>query len=167
MMILQKRAQNGGGLCVGQVVRISAAGQAFVDFPGNRRGPIEARTILQGPIMDAASETAGQKAEAVETPVLLAFENGDPELPIIVGLIRDTFDRPAHRQELTLASSPDQELVVDGKKVALSAKEEIVLRCGKSSITLRKDGAIIVKGTHVVSRSSGANKVQGATVRLN
>ncbi|MCC6418741.1 MAG: hypothetical protein IT429_10940, partial [Gemmataceae bacterium] len=47
------------------------------------------------------------------------------------------------------------------------AKEEIVLRCGKSSITLRKDGKVVVLGAEVVSRASGTNKIKGAAVRIN
>jgi hypothetical protein len=56
---------------------------------------------------------------------------------------------------------------VDGERLVLEADREIVLRCGKSSITLKADGRVNVKGTQLLSRADGQNRVQGATVQLN
>jgi hypothetical protein len=42
-----------------------------------------------------------------------------------------------------------------------------VLRCGEASITLTKAGKILIRGTYVLSRSSGVNMVKGATIHLN
>ena len=56
---------------------------------------------------------------------------------------------------------------VDGDRLVLEANREIVLRCGKSSITLKADGRVSVKGTQLLSRADGQNRVQGATVQLN
>jgi hypothetical protein len=61
----------------------------------------------------------------------------------------------------------DLDLLVDGRRVVVEATREIVLRCGKASITLTRAGKIILRGTHVVSRSSGANRVQGSQVKIN
>ena len=49
----------------------------------------------------------------------------------------------------------------------VSAKDELILRCGKARITLTKSGRVLIEGTHVISRSSGANKVKGARVEIN
>jgi hypothetical protein len=49
----------------------------------------------------------------------------------------------------------------------ISAVDEISLCCGKAQITLRKDGKLILRGTDVVSRSSGPNRLRGATVKIN
>jgi hypothetical protein len=48
-----------------------------------------------------------------------------------------------------------------------TAEREIVFRCGKASITLTCEGKVIVRGTHIVSRSSGVNRIKGAYVELN
>lgn len=68
--------------------------------------------------------------------------------------------------------SPDKpamviEADVDGKRVRLVAKDEIVLECGKASITLRRNGRVIVKGTHVETNSEGTNRIKGGQVRVN
>ena len=46
---------------------------------------------------------------------------------------------------------------VDGRRVEITAEEEIVLRCGESSITLTRAGKIILRGAYLLSRSSGVN----------
>jgi hypothetical protein len=58
---------------------------------------------------------------------------------------------------------------VDGLplQVDLSAEEEVVLRCGKASITLARSGDVVIRGAYISSRASGANRVVGDTVHLN
>lgn len=56
---------------------------------------------------------------------------------------------------------------VDGKTLELEARSELVLRCGAASITMTSDGRVTIRGTQLLSRSEGANRVQGATVQLN
>ena len=57
--------------------------------------------------------------------------------------------------------------VVDGRRVVLDAKDEIVLRCGKASITLRRNGRIVIRGTYVETRSQGTNRIKGGSVQIN
>lgn len=145
---------------VGEIVKLTDEGHAVVDYPGNPMGPIEARSVI--------GSSPQQNSEREETyPVLLVFENGDPALPIIVGIIRDSLYPLIPSGEMTLPIERPQDGIVDGRKVVLDAKEEIVLRCGKSSVTLRKDGKIVVRGAQIVSRASGINKIKGSAVRLN
>jgi len=56
---------------------------------------------------------------------------------------------------------------VDGKRVVIEARQEILLRCGKGYILIREDGRIVIKGTDLLSRSSGINKIKGGAVRIN
>ena len=56
---------------------------------------------------------------------------------------------------------------VDGEKLILEARREMTLRCGKASITMTADGRVTIRGTQVLSRSDGPNRVQGASVQLN
>lgn len=68
----------------------------------------------------------------------------------------------------------DQTLLVLGlvdapmrKKAVVEAGKELVLRCGKSSVTLGADGRVSIKGKQLLSRAEGQNRVQGANVALN
>jgi hypothetical protein len=56
---------------------------------------------------------------------------------------------------------------VDGRRVKIVARDEIVLECGEASITLRRNGKVIVRGTYVETYSTGTNRVKGGQVRIN
>ena len=148
------------GVCVGRIVRITEEGQPLVDFSGNRMGPLKARTVINVPVccLDGNEEIDS---------VLIVFENQDPTLPIIVGIIRDKLYSSHLQQEVTLSEERPSDVLLDGRRIEFDAKEEIVLRCGKSSVTLRKDGKIVVKGVHIVSRASEINKIKGGSVAIN
>jgi len=51
--------------------------------------------------------------------------------------------------------------------MVFNAEKEIELCCGKSSLIMKKDGRIVIKGIQLVSRASGVNKIKGAAVRIN
>jgi hypothetical protein len=62
---------------------------------------------------------------------------------------------------------PSWKIEVEGKRVVLSAADEIVLRCGKSSITLTRAGKVVIRGAYLLSRASGVNRIKGASVQIN
>jgi len=56
---------------------------------------------------------------------------------------------------------------VDGERVLLRARKEIVLKCGKASITLTKVGKVLIRGVYLLSRSSGVNRIKSGLVQAN
>ncbi len=60
-----------------------------------------------------------------------------------------------------------QTLVVDGQRVVLQGARQVELRCGEASIVLTAAGKILIRGSYVLSRSSGANRIKGAFVDIN
>ena len=91
----------------------------------------------------------------------MMFEDGDPHRPIIIGWLRT-------REPLASSESLGQVGVeLDGERLVILAKEQIVLRCGKASITLTKTGKVLIQGAYVSSRSTGVNRVKGGSVQLN
>jgi hypothetical protein len=89
--------------------------------------------------------------------VVLMFDEGNREAPIILGVLAHS-SRPAPKQA---------EAQVDGERVVFTANKEIVLRCGEASITLTRAGKIIIRGTYVLSRASGLNRIKGGVVHIN
>lgn len=59
------------------------------------------------------------------------------------------------------------DIKVEGRRLEIEGKDEVVIRCGKASITLRRNGRIIIKGTYVESRSKGTNRIKGGSVQIN
>jgi hypothetical protein len=141
--------------CIGRIVRIEASGQVLVDFPGNPSSPVKARLIAGTPLGDSLEDNAS---------VLLVFENGNPALPIILGIVHDTRN-PV--REVALEVERPKDAIIDGEKIIFDAKDEIVLKCGESTVSLYKDGRIIIKGVQITSRASKVNKIKGAAILIN
>ncbi len=56
---------------------------------------------------------------------------------------------------------------IDGRSVVLEGKDELVLRCGEASITLRRNGRIVIRGVQIEVRAAGSNKIRGGSVQIN
>ena len=156
----------------GLLVAISAKGEPIVDFPGNPGEPVIARTTIKLNPSELKGATDRHLSEPLE--VLLAFEQQQADKPIVTGVLSNAItNMDVHTIELqesmeaALADAEEKSAIVDGKKIALEAHEEIQLKCGKSSVTLKKNGRIIIKGTEVLSRASRTNKIRGGSVAIN
>jgi hypothetical protein len=149
------------GCKVGQVVEVSEHGQVLVDFPGNLHGPLTAR--LTGSVKAADLRQAAISG----CELLLTFVNGDPEQPIIIDTIHGLAEPPLPQEPLTLRSEELQDVTIDGKRITFDAREEVVLRCGKASITLTKAGKVLIRGAYLLTRSSGVNRIKGGSVQIN
>jgi hypothetical protein len=93
--------------------------------------------------------------------VVLMFEGGDPYRPLVMGCIHDAHGRALPEQPGTV------DLDVDGRRLVVSAKEQLVLRCGKASITLTRAGKVLLQGVYVSNRSSGVLRLKGGSVQIN
>jgi hypothetical protein len=134
--------------------------QWLVDYPENPHPPLVARTILN---LDAG---AIERAAAAHADVLLVFEDDRADLPIVVGLLA-TAPPAAVVVDAENGVADRLEAIVDGRRVVVEAKDEIVLRCGEASVTLRRNGRVVVRGTYVETRSKGVNRIKGGSVQIN
>jgi hypothetical protein len=105
----------------------------------------------------AARSTVALRHAQIGASVLVVFENGDVSRPIILGVI----------EPQGIAPTPSVTVQVDGERQLIEAEREIVLRCGEASITLTRAGKVIIKGSYILSRSSGYNKIKGAAIDIN
>lgn len=112
----------------------------------------QASVELDGATCDALS-TVRLEPALVGRTVTVAFLEGDPARPVVLGVVGGAAAVPVAR--------------VDGERVVLEANRELELRCGKASIHLTADGRVTIRGADVVSRSSGLNRIKGAAVRIN
>ena len=143
------------GVFVGKLVSVDKTGHILVDYQDNPFGPLPARSTVKISNMDENKDT------------LLMFEKHDPRLPIIIGIVQDQPFVTHPSKEITLEKTRIKDVVVDGKRIVFDAKKEIILRCGKGSVTIQANGKIVIKGTDLISRSKGMNKIKGAAVRIN
>lgn len=130
---------------VGRIAALPESGLPLVDFPGNTSGKL----VLAQTLISITTNDTGRE-------IALTFENGDPSMPIIVGL----FQKPS-------PAPPQREIKLDDDRLVLSAKKEVVIQCGKSSITLTNAGKVLIRGAYLLSRSSGVNRIKGGSVQIN
>jgi hypothetical protein len=64
-------------------------------------------------------------------------------------------------------AAQEWDAIVDGTRVRISARDEVVIQCGQASITMRRNGRIVIRGTYVETRSAGTNRIRGGQVRVN
>jgi len=149
-----------GPVCCGHIIEIDEDGRPIVDFVGNPGQPAVAR-CLEGLALK-------ESGDLLRTPVLLAFEHGDPARPMILGVVTSSISPSHGTAEASKAIEiRPQYAVADGRRVMVEGREEVTLVCGKSSITLTKDGRISLRGVEIVSRAARANKIRGASVSIN
>lgn len=134
----------------GVIIGLSESGEPLIDFCANPASkPIAAATTVE-------IEQADIGREAV-----LAFEDGDPGRPIILGLVKAILNSNSRTQRRPI------EVSADGQSLTISAAKEVVLRCGDASITLTRAGKVIIRGTYLLSRATGPNRIKGASIHLN
>jgi Domain of unknown function (DUF6484) len=137
------------GVLIGELLALADQGNtALVRWPGHST-------------TERAKTTVDLQGMHIGHSVVLVFANEDPTQPIVMGVLRGAAGWP-------MAHQPAQiDVDADGQRLVVNAKEQLVLRCGKASITLTKAGKVLVEGSYVLSRSTGVNRIKGGSVQLN
>lgn len=161
-----------GTLLIGKVVAFNDRGNPLVSYDDKtKQTPIEALTTVP-----LSSDTIGKE-------VAISFATNNGVVAIVMGVIRRALDDVLEFQstqnteklsvtgntniENNIEGSSKKEAIVDGEKLELSATEEVTIRCGKASITLNKNGKILIKGEHMLNRTSGSYRIKSGSIQLN
>lgn len=159
---------------IGYIKKVDQSG-VYVDYPHNCSG----KHVLALATIPVEAKNIGREAA-------LLFNGGDLNKPVIIGIIHcemmDVLENGSNTGEpgeewldQNLPSSPVEsevkekslDIIVDGKEHCIEAKEQMTLKCGKASITLTKDGKILLRGSYISSRSSGTHRILGGSVQIN
>ena len=138
----------GWSVCLGVVTAWDDQGPT-VDHPGNRRGPTRAGLTTAGPRARAVPAAVGRQAVLLIDPL-------GAGAPVLLGLLQ----RPGDAADAVEAR-------VDGRRVEIEGQDEIVLKCGEASITLRRNGRVVIRGAQVETRAAGLNRIRGGSVAIN
>ncbi len=114
------------------------------------------------------SSVENAREQLVGRTVLVRLDQS--EFPIILGVITESvLDEELADGDalLRLPQNQDISLRIDKQVVELSAEEEIKLTCGKSTLLLRRNGTIVLRGVKISSRASQSNKIKGGSVNIN
>ena len=163
------------GCRIGRLIRFVEGNRVLVEVTsaaGNVQR-LTARRLLR-------LDRAFRQAVLDQREVALLFDGGEASTPIIAGLLdpsegdaasEDGANEVSHPQLAAARVGRDPLMVIeadaDGRRVTLVAQDEVVLCCGEASITLRRNGRVIIEGTEIESRAAGAQLIRGGPIRLN
>ncbi len=154
-------AERIAGVRVGWIAAVERGAPA-VDWPGNGAGPVRARSAVRlgaEALLAAAAERRG---------AVLLFEDGDPARPILLAILGPERETPLLDEILGRPAERLPDVAhVDGKRVVLEGRDEVVLRCGQASITLRRNGRVVIKGVQLETRARGLQRIKGGKVEIN
>lgn len=137
------------GIVLGQLIGLADDGGFLVQFPGNStEQPVRALAVVE----------IGKRQ--IGNPVALSFVDGDIRQPLILGFIQTIANAPK-------IADDSVEVQQDGKRLVIVAEDELVLKCGESTITLTKAGKITIRGKQLLSRAEGVNRIKGGAVQIN
>ena len=153
-----------GELIIGTLVALNDEGKPLVNFIQNP---------TSSPLVALSTSVLTQ--QQLSRQVALLFNQGNLSQPIIVGLIHSPLDTlfentsaQTETQKVELAGELNiGEVKVEGKKITFEAQDEMVFKCGESSITLTKNGKVLIRGKYLLNRSSGVNRIMGGSVQVN
>jgi hypothetical protein len=128
-----------------RMVRWDAPDRVWVELEENGES-ILARTLRGMRRNDLVDEDGAPRA------LLVVFARGKKTQAVITGV---------------LASETGQTSTGVPEQLVIEAGTELVLKCGAGTISVRKDGKVIVRGTHLLSRSSGPIRIKGGHVEIN
>jgi uncharacterized membrane protein len=131
---------DGGRLAT--IVRLAKDGAVWITADGRER---QAQVVMHVP------RTMLRTALRRKLPVVIAEIVG-ADHPVITGVLSDAAPLQA---------------TVDGRQVEITGEREVVLRCGKASITLTRAGQIVLRGEFITSQANGPQVIRGKTVDIN
>jgi hypothetical protein len=152
-----ERAERVEGVRVGRVVSYEGG---LVRVQHGREGAVVAR-VSAAIGSDALAKAAREGQEAV-----LVYEGGRAAKPIVIAILQSA----TPMVDAILSGRPmqgDKVARVDGKRVVIEGRDEVVLQCGRASLTLYRDGEVVLRGVNVVSQASQTHKIRGGKVQIN
>lgn len=142
-----------GDARTGILVGFTPDNEPLIDFDGNPTlAPLRARTCTEILPSDLGREA------------VLLFNEGDCAMPMIMGLLRRETEPRIDAIDAPVVSA---QVEADDAHVVVTAREKLTLRCGLASITLTRDGRVIIAGTHVQSSAQNTNRIMGGSVQIN
>jgi hypothetical protein len=140
---------------LGKILGHALPAEIWVSLPQADATPVLARLG-----MDCDAERL-QRAIDQQQPAVLAFEDGDANRPILIGIVAPVREVTERQAAFTVDAD------ADGRRVRLQAQEEIILQCGDASISLKRNGRVMIRGAYVETNAATTNRIKGGNVRIN
>ncbi len=133
---------------VGRIATIAADGTVMVVVAGSAA---TAAMVVTHLTPDSLIRAQHDGALVLVVPI-----DGETVRWALIGILRPT-----------VTDIPPATATIDGSRVELTGRDEVILTCGKASITLTKAGKVMIKGTYVSSGADGVHRITGGSVQVN
>lgn len=144
---------------VRRVITVSDDGEVFIDGAGIDQSQLRARISV------GVHQGWENSLLRPGNSVLVINEDGDPKRPIIIGSIVEKLD---FEPSLKKSSVKEHKAIhFKGKQITFESSGQVIIKCGNSTITMKNDGEIVLRGKKIVSRAAQSNKIKGAAVKIN
>lgn len=166
-----------GEILLGLLLSIDELGSAQVHLRDFERKPLNISLSLV-PLTkeNIGREVAIMCSQGEKPKLMIVGIIHSPSLGILEQVIattdassrdEDVFATPRDVSEKTENQISDSTLLIDGKQIVLEGQEEIVIRCGESSISLHRNGKIAIRGRYLLNRATEVNRILGGSVQVN
>ena len=142
------------GIVTGIVAGADDEGRPMIRWGDSLARPRPAASVWMDPRPDWLA--------CIGVRVVVGFQDGDRDRPVILGLI----DPPARRETTRTVG----DVAADGEKpdvVRIESGKVLVIQCGKAKIALRADGQVTIVADTIQSHARMLNRVKGAAVQIN
>ena len=128
------------------------------------RGPQAARFMRLdgGQIVAALADGRELACDWLATSAAPPPEFAEGDLVLLLPL--PGAERPVVLGRIGALPAPGEALV---QNLVIAAAETLSLRCGESSVDLRADGKLMVRGDDVLVRAKGTQRIRAGTVAIN
>lgn len=144
---------------IARVAGFDVRNRVLVSVPGYS-------AVMCARLLKGISRAELMESNGVGRDVLVVLDGTIAARPVIVGVLESEADESAAS---ILGGDKNETNVVATRpeNILIEAQGELVLKCGSGSITMRKDGKIVLRGTHLLSRASGPIRIKGGHVEIN
>jgi hypothetical protein len=133
-------------LTCGTIADILESGEIMVQVPPHRT------TLIRCDVLETSTNVTLQLSLGDRVLVM------NSEFPEQNGVLLGRVGR--YRMPQAQASQPPDHVVVE-------AKETLTLKCGESSVDLRNDGKLMIRGKDVLTRAKRSHRIKAGTVAIN
>lgn len=146
------------GTFTARLVAVDDAGRAWIRWQDEPEGPSSAGEPSPHPARTQPARSTVALQSALVGREVLVCSAGRAAEPIIIGVLVE----PAEA-----VREPTLDLIVERRRIVLTASTEVVLRCGEGSLTLTADGKVTLQGLDVISSATRTQRIRGGAVRIN
>jgi hypothetical protein len=149
------------GVLIGRIQKISSQGTWVI------------HAYTKQPVLALSTQAIEPEHSGREVALLFNQTTGQPIIMGIIhspiyDLIKESDDNEKQQSnKITTPLNSGIQITNDGQHCDITAEQSITLTCGKSSVTMTRDGEISINGEQITTKARKSQKILGGSVHIN